>query len=45
MHTLPKINLYTQGMQWSASHGHLAYFGAYETINIAFSYAEVITET
>jgi len=38
MHTLPQINLYTHGTQWSASHGHLAFFGAYATINIAFFY-------
>ena len=38
MHTLPQINLYTHGTQWSASHGHLAFFGAYTTINIAFFY-------
>jgi nitric oxide reductase subunit B len=38
MHTLPQINLYTHGTQWTASHGHLAFFGAYATINIAFFY-------
>ncbi|HUX91115.1 MAG TPA: cbb3-type cytochrome c oxidase subunit I [Gallionellaceae bacterium] len=38
MHTLPQINLFTHGTQWSASHGHLAFFGAYATINIAFFY-------
>ncbi len=38
MHTLPQINLYTHGTQWSASHGHLAFFGAYATINIAMFY-------
>lgn len=38
MHTLPQINLYTHGTQWSASHGHLAFFGAYATINIALFY-------
>ncbi|MBI1888254.1 MAG: cbb3-type cytochrome c oxidase subunit I [Nitrosomonadales bacterium] len=41
MHTLPQINLYTHGTQWSASHGHLAFFGAYATINIAFFYIAV----
>ncbi|MGD8567569.1 MAG: cbb3-type cytochrome c oxidase subunit I [Gammaproteobacteria bacterium] len=41
MHTLPQINLYTHGTQWSASHGHLAFFGAYATINIAFFYLAV----
>ena len=38
MHTLPQINLFTHGTQWTASHGHLAFFGAYATINIAFFY-------
>jgi nitric oxide reductase subunit B len=38
MHTLPQINLYTHGTQWSASHGHLAFFGAYATSIIAFWY-------
>ncbi len=38
MHTLPQINLYTHGTQWSASHGHLAFFGAYATIIIAMFY-------
>lgn len=38
MHTLPQINLYTHGTQWTASHAHLAFFGAYATINIAFFY-------
>lgn len=38
MHTLPQINLYTHGTQWAASHGHLAFFGAYATINIAMFY-------
>lgn len=38
MHTLPQINLYTHGTQWSASHGHLAFFGAYATLVIGFIY-------
>ncbi len=41
MHTLPQINLYTHGTQWSASHGHLAFFGAYATINISFFYLAI----
>lgn len=41
MHTLPQINLYTHGTQWTSSHGHLAFFGAYATINIAFFYLAV----
>jgi len=38
MHTLPQINMYTHGTQWTASHGHLAFFGAYATIIIAVIY-------
>jgi nitric oxide reductase subunit B len=38
MQTLPQINLYTHGTQWTPSHGHLAFFGAYVTINIAMIY-------
>jgi len=41
MHTLPQINLYTHGTQWSASHGHLSFFGAYATIVIAVFYIAV----
>jgi nitric oxide reductase subunit B len=41
MHTLPQINLYTHGTQWTPSHGHLAFFGAYATINIAVFYIAV----
>jgi len=41
MHTLPQINLYTHGTQWTASHGHLSFFGAYATINIAFFYMAI----
>jgi len=41
MHTLPQINLFTHGTQWSASHGHLAFFGAYATMNIAFFYIAI----
>lgn len=38
IHTLPQINLYTHGTQWTASHAHLAFFGAYATIIVAFIY-------
>ena len=38
MQTLPQINLYTHGTQWTSSHGHLAFFGAYVTIIVAFIY-------
>jgi nitric oxide reductase subunit B len=41
MHTLPQINLYTHGTQWSASHGHLAFFGAYATLVIGFIYLAI----
>jgi nitric oxide reductase subunit B len=41
MHTLPQINLYTHGTQWTASHGHLAFFGAYATIIIAMIYIAI----
>ena len=41
MHTLPQINLYTHGTQWTASHGHFAFFGAYATIIIAMMYLAV----
>ncbi len=41
MHTLPQINLYTHGTQWTSSHGHLAFFGAYATINIAVIYLAI----
>lgn len=36
--TLPQINLYSHGTQWSASHGHLAFFGAYVTIVVCMIY-------
>ncbi len=38
MHTLPQINLYSHGTQLSASHGHLAFFGAYVATNLAILY-------
>ncbi|MEA3374550.1 MAG: cbb3-type cytochrome c oxidase subunit I [Campylobacterota bacterium] len=40
-HTLPQINLYTHGTQWTSSHGHLAFFGAYATILIGMFYLAV----
>ncbi len=40
MHTLPQINFYTHGTQMTASHGHLAFYGAYAVIVLAMaSYA------
>jgi len=41
MQTLPQINLYTHGTQWTASHGHLAFFGAFATIVIPLFYLAV----
>ncbi len=35
MHTLAPINYYTHGTQVTASHGHLAFYGAYVMINLA----------
>ena len=35
MHTLHPINYYTHGTQVTAAHGHLAFFGAYVSLNIA----------
>jgi len=29
MMTLPQINLFSHGTQWTASHGHFAFYGAY----------------
>ena len=40
-HTLPQINLYTHGTQFTAAHGHLAFFGAYATILIGMFYLAV----
>ncbi|MBV1863046.1 MAG: cbb3-type cytochrome c oxidase subunit I [Rhodobacteraceae bacterium] len=40
MHTLHGVNYYTHGTQITAAHGHLAFFGAYVSLNIAImSYA------
>ena len=30
--TLTQINIHTHGTRWSASHGHLAFFGAYSAM-------------
>ena len=38
MMTLPQINLYTHGTQWTASHGHFAFWGAYGCGVIAVLY-------
>ncbi len=40
MHTLHGVNYYTHGTQVTAAHGHLAFFGAYVSLNLAMmSYA------
>ncbi|MBU2582576.1 MAG: cbb3-type cytochrome c oxidase subunit I [Alphaproteobacteria bacterium] len=40
MHTLHGVNFYTHGTQITAAHGHLAFFGAYVSLNLAiFTYA------
>ena len=40
-HTLPQVNIYTHGTQFTAAHGHLAFFGAYATILIGMMYMGV----
>ncbi len=40
LHTLHGVNYYTHGTQITAAHGHLAFYGAYVSLNLAiFSYA------
>jgi nitric oxide reductase subunit B len=40
LHTLHGINYYTHGTQITSAHGHLAFFGAYVSLNLAiFTYA------
>ena len=40
LHTLHGVNYYTHGTQITAAHAHLAFFGAYVSLNIAmFTYA------
>ncbi len=36
LHTLAPINYYTHGTQVTMSHGHLAFYGAYVSLNLAF---------
>jgi len=38
MQTLPQINMYSHGTQLAASHGHMAFFGAYVATNLAVAY-------
>jgi len=40
-HTLPQVNLYTHGTQFTSAHGHLAFFGAYATILVGMMYIAV----
>ncbi len=35
LHTLHGVNYYTHGTQVTAAHGHLAFFGAYVSVNLA----------
>jgi nitric oxide reductase subunit B len=35
MHTLSNVNYYSHGTQITAAHGHLAFFGAYVSLNLA----------
>jgi len=44
MMTLPQINLYAHGTQWTVSHGHFAFWGAYGCGVIAIIYL-VLKET
>ncbi len=37
-HTLPQINRWTHGTQITASHGHMAFFGAYAMLNLTMIY-------
>jgi nitric oxide reductase subunit B len=37
-HTLPQINVWTHGTQITAAHGHMAFFGAYATLNLMMIY-------
>ncbi len=36
LHTLAPVNYYTHGTQVTMSHGHLAFYGAYVCLNLAF---------
>jgi nitric oxide reductase subunit B len=38
MHTLPQINIYTHGSQFTAGHGHLAFYGAYVLLVMSMIY-------
>lgn len=40
-HTLPQVNIYTHGTQFTSAHGHLAFYGAYATILIGMFYIAI----
>lgn len=40
-HTLPQMNIYTHGTQFTSAHGHLAFFGAFAMAMIAMFYMGV----
>jgi len=40
-HTLPQVNIYTHGTQFTAAHGHLAFYGAYATILVGMMYIAI----
>ena len=39
--SLPQVNLYTHGTQFTSAHAHLAFFGAYATILIGMMYIAI----
>jgi len=41
MMTLPQINLFTHGTQWTVSHGHFAFWGAYACGVLAVIYLAI----
>lgn len=41
MMTLPQINLFSHGTQWTVSHGHFAFYGAYVTGILSVIYIAV----
>ncbi len=40
-HSLPQINKWSHGTQFTASHAHFAFYGAYVTLNLAMFYFAV----
>ncbi len=40
-HSLPQINKWSHGTQFTASHAHFAFYGAYVTLNLAMIYFAV----